>query len=101
MDGKAWRAMRKAQGLCQDCSAPIIEFTRCLDCRRERASYHRKKRTNKTYIHPMKEHVSPYAGMRRCIRCDEYFRSWDRRLNQVCQACTVQVDWLSQEASYG
>jgi len=28
-----------------------------------------------------------YAGATTCLRCDQPFRSWDRRYNRLCQPC--------------
>jgi hypothetical protein len=95
-----FRERRKAQKLCQDCPATITEFTRCAACRKKRASYHRRK-TQTAYLAARKAPMSLYAGTRPCIRCDESFESWDKRKNQLCQKCTVEVEWLNKEASYG
>lgn len=39
---------------------------------------------------------SPYAGLIPCLRCDQEFRSWDRRQNRLCPRCR---DTLVQEPS--
>jgi hypothetical protein len=36
--------------------------------------------------HPLAPRVS-YAGRTTCLRCDQPFRSWDRRQNRLCQSC--------------
>jgi hypothetical protein len=32
-----------------------------------------------------------YAGPTMCLRCDQQFRSWDRRHNRLCQRCRHEL----------
>jgi hypothetical protein len=42
-----------------------------------------------------------YAGPTTCLRCDERFRSWDRRQNRLCPHCRqVLHTQPSDEASH-
>jgi hypothetical protein len=42
-----------------------------------------------------------YAGLTTCLRCDQTFRSWDRRYNRLCQRCrNVLNTQPSDETSY-
>ena len=42
-----------------------------------------------------------YAGPTTCLRCDQTFRSWDRRHNRLCQRCrNVLNTQPSDETSY-
>jgi hypothetical protein len=36
--------------------------------------------------HPPAPRVS-YAGRTTCLRCEQTFRSWDRRQNRLCPRC--------------
>jgi hypothetical protein len=42
-----------------------------------------------------------YAGPTTCLRCDQKFRSWDRRHNRLCQPCrNVLKTQPSDETSF-
>jgi DNA-directed RNA polymerase subunit RPC12/RpoP len=42
-----------------------------------------------------------YAGSTTCLRCDQPFRSWDRRHNRLCPRCRqVLTTQPSDEASH-
>jgi DNA-directed RNA polymerase subunit RPC12/RpoP len=42
-----------------------------------------------------------YAGPTICLRCDQTFRSWDRRHNRLCPRCrNVLKTQPSDETSY-
>jgi hypothetical protein len=43
-----------------------------------------------------------YAGPTTCLRCDQTFRSWDRRHNRLCQSCRQLLSTQpSEESSHG
>jgi hypothetical protein len=43
-----------------------------------------------------------YAGPTTCLRCEQRFRSWDRRHNRLCLRCrTVLKTQPSDEDRYG
>lgn len=47
---RAMVARRKADGLCVDCGAPVVAYTRCLQCRRKAAAAQRaRKGRNNAY----------------------------------------------------
>ena len=42
-----------------------------------------------------------YAGPTTCLRCDETFKSWDRRQNRLCPDCCEAIaEEPSEEPSY-
>jgi hypothetical protein len=42
-----------------------------------------------------------YAGPITCLRCDQKFRSWDRRHNRLCPRCRqILTTQPSEEAHY-
>jgi hypothetical protein len=38
-----------------------------------------------------------YAGCTTCLRCDQLFRSWDRRHNRLCPRCRQVLHTLPSD----
>ncbi len=42
-----------------------------------------------------------YTGLTTCLRCDQLFKSWDRRQNRLCPPCREAIaEEPSEEPSY-
>ncbi len=90
-DGEAWQRCEadavvrvpwsKAKGLCDDCFVDIQQQLPSGESRRK----------------PTERMPLPEAKWTdvSCLRCDKMFRSWDKRNNRICPACTKSQDQLA------
>jgi hypothetical protein len=41
-----------------------------------------------------------YAGLTTCLRCDDVFKSWDRRQNRLCNTCRQAIEEQAAEEPF-
>ena len=66
--------------------------------------YETQKTINRINNYKPKKEKKDYSGVILCNRCDEQFKSWDRRHNRTCEKCTasqVADVYMINESGWG
>ena len=79
------------EAICQHCKKKFIRVHPsniycCDDCRYTANKEKNRERKNRLFRTYDKEEF-PYAGVRKCLKCEKDFMSWNTRKNCICDFC--------------